>query len=564
MVLGIAGFSECAKDKQTAQQPVSPATIQKAEAEFQSCADGYSAKAKPAYIAWWSGYFAAAVSGKKDDWDSVAILENAYNKVLADRDYFAKLEKFRESDLVRDPLKARQLVMMYNEAAAKQIDTAKLNAMTTLQAEIEQKYGNFRAEADGKKLSDNEVEEVLADSRDSKRLEEVWCAHKKIGRVVEKDIIKLVRMRNEAAKVLGFSNFHAMSLVLSGQDPAEITRLFDELDTLTRPAFSKVKNEVDSVLAAQLKNAPADLMPWHYQNRFFQEAPRIYNVDFDSYYKGRDIVELTKRFYAGIGMPIEDLVARSDLFEKPGKNQHAFMQNIDRDAQDIRVLCNVKPDANWMNTMLHEFGHAAYEKYFDTALPWILKQPAHIFTTEAIALFFGGMAIDPCWMNAMGIIDDNERAGLLVPSKKMSRLERLVFSRWSQVMYRFEKSMYEDPGQDLNALWWTLVEKYQMIRKPVGRNEPDWAAKIHVATAPCYYHNYLIGYLLAAQLNDRFSGIVRQKGASCLDVVNRREIGKFLVDKVFFPGAKYSWNDMIEKATGEKLTARYFAAEIGE
>ena len=28
------------------------------------------------------------------------------------------------------------------------------------------------------------------------------------------------------------------------------------------------------------------------------------------------------------------------------------------------------------------------------------------------------------------------------------------------------------------------------------------------------------------------------------------------------PGMRYEWNEMIEKATGEKLTARYYAAQV--
>jgi peptidyl-dipeptidase A len=35
-----------------------------------------------------------------------------------------------------------------------------------------------------------------------------------------------------------------------------------------------------------------------------------------------------------------------------------------------------------------------------------------------------------------------------------------------------------------------------------------------------------------------------------------------MIDKVFKPGALYSWNNMIEKATGEKLTAKYYADQF--
>ncbi len=33
-------------------------------------------------------------------------------------------------------------------------------------------------------------------------------------------------------------------------------------------------------------------------------------------------------------------------------------------------------------------------------------------------------------------------------------------------------------------------------------------------------------------------------------------------EKIFMPGARYYWNDMIEKATGEKLTAKYYAEQF--
>jgi peptidyl-dipeptidase A len=89
----------------------------------------------------------------------------------------------------------------------------------------------------------------------------------------------------------------------------------------------------------------------------------------------------------------------------------------------------------------------------------------------------------------MGIIDSSEYRKIYENSFLDLRLRMLVFSRWAQVMYRFEKSMYEDPDQDLNKLWWDLVEKYQGLRKPEGRDMPDWAAKIHIALYPCYYHN---------------------------------------------------------------------------
>lgn len=533
------------------------------EQEYEKLIADYEALMKPAYKDMSLQYFIAATNSTPENWELYAQKEMLVNKILSDKQLFERIKKIKESNLIQDPIKRRRIEVIYLTFLGKQVDTAKLNQITKLQSEIENKYSTFRAEYRGKKLSDNEVEEILKTSTNNKELQEVWEAQKKIGRVVASDIIKLVKMRNEIARELGFKNYHEMSLKLSEQDPAEIEKLFDELDNLTRNAFATEKSKMDEILAKRYNIKKEELMPWHYQNRFFQEAPKIYDVDLDQYYKNKDIVQLAKDYYSSIGLPIDDIVARSDLFERENKNQHAFCINIDRDAKDIRVLCNIKPNARWMETMLHENGHALYEKYLDDKLPWDLKTPAHIFTTEAIAMLFGRFATNPQWMVDMLKISAEDAKKIQEPARNTLRLQQIVFSRWSQVMFRFEKSLYENPDQDLNKLWWDLVEKYQMLKKPAGRNEPDWATKIHIATSPCYYHNYLLGELLASQLqNYIITNIIKGKLGQDYSFVNNKEVGKYLIDKVFSVGAKYQWNEMIEKATGEKLTPKYYAKQF--
>ena len=62
------------------------------------------------------------------------------------------------------------------------------------------------------------------------------------------------------------------------------------------------------------------------------------------------------------------------------------------------------------------------------------------------------------------------------------------------VVFNFEKNLYENPDQDLNKLWWDLVEKYQFVKRPEGITlGPEWATKIHIATYPVYYQNYQLG-----------------------------------------------------------------------
>ena len=505
----------------------------------------------------------AAVSGKPEDFKKAEDLNLKMMALYSNKESLKKLEEIKVSGMITDTLLNRELDVLYRSFLMAKADTGKLNTMVRMGTAIEQKYGNFRTEIKGKKLSDNDVEEILRTSKDVKYQQEVWEAQKKIGTVVAQDIIKLVKMRNEVAKELGFKNYHDMSLTLSDQDPKEVSKLFDELDSLTTVSFAHVKGDIDAYFVNyyNLKN-PGDLMPWNYQNRFFQEAPKIYDVDLDKYYKDKNLETLVTSYYDGIGLPMEDIIKNSDLYEKPGKNQHAFCTDLDN-AGDVRVLCNIKPNAIWMNTMLHEFGHAVYDKNIDTALPFILRDPAHTFTTEAIAMMFGRFSSNPQWIRDMTGISEEEKMKIAVNSFKSLRLQQLVFSRWAQVMYRFEKGMYENPDQDLNKLWWDLVEKYQLLKRPAGRNEPDWATKIHIALYPCYYHNYLLGELLASQLYYYIVGnVIKSDDYKFQSFAGKKEVGSYLKEKIFMPGSRWYWNDLIEKATGEKLTAKYYAKQF--
>jgi peptidyl-dipeptidase A len=529
----------------------------KMENRLKAFISTYETKAIPMYrenaLASWN----ANITGTNEDYAKSEKASFEYAKLFTDSQAFAELKEIKDTHEVHDSLLSRQLELLYNGYLGGQVDTALIAEQIRMETEISKKYANFRVNINGKQITDNEVEGILKNSISSNELQKAWEGSKMIGPVVADDVVKLVKYRNKIAQKIGFSNYHEMSLKLSGQDPAEVTRIFDELDNLTRENFIKLKGEIDSYFAKHYKIAISELRPWHYQNRYFQEAPKIYTVDFDKYYEKHDPVKLASSFYNGIGLNVDAILEKSDLYEKPGKNQHAFSTDIDRSG-DVRTLDNIRPDSYWMNTILHELGHGVYSYYTDMSLPFTLRDAAHTFTTEAIANMFGRLATNPQWMLKMNIIDEKESEKITDDSRKALRLQMLVFSRWAQVMYRFEKSMYENPDQNLNQLWWDMVEKYQLLGKPEGRDMPDWATKIHIALYPCYYHNYLLGELLASQL---YSYITTNISAG-QSFVGEKAVGDYLKKKIFMPGARYSWNDMIEKATGEKLTAKYYAKQF--
>ncbi len=511
-------------------------------------------------IAMWNG----SISGNPEDFEKSAKAQEEVTAYFSNKEIFEKLKAFKEGGKISDPLLSRQLDVVYNQFLSNQADINLLNEIIAKSTNLERMYGEYRARLKGKNITDNDVENILRNSTDNRELKEVWESHKGIGRVVEKELIELVKLRNKVAQSLGFDNYHTMSLELSGQNPEEITAIFDELDSLTKGAFAQLKDEMDEAFSKRYNVKKEELMPWHYQGRYFQEAPNLYPIDLDKFYEGKNLEALTSGFYASIGLDISRVLANSSLYPKEGKNQHAFCIDIDG-CGDVRVLCNIASNEQWMGTMLHEYGHAIYAQTHDEnkELPYTLRDAAHTFTTEAVAMIFGRLSRNAAWMQKSLGLSDSQRASIEEDCFKSLRLQQVVFSRWVQVVYRFEKEMYANPDQDLNGLWWNLVERYQQIRKPEGRNEPDYATKIHVALYPCYYHNYQLGEIFASQMHNYIiTNISKSNDMKNECYIGNVEIGKWMSEKVFSPGMKYEWNEFVEQATGEKLTAKYYAEQF--
>ncbi|UCG59848.1 MAG: M2 family metallopeptidase [Phycisphaerales bacterium] len=513
---------------------------------------------KQANLAWWD----AAISGKAEDYDRASETTLKIRQVYSNPEEFEFLKKTRQTGQIRFAILTRHLDVLYNAYLGNQMEPELLKQIVALGTEIEKNFSTFRGSIDGEKVTDNQIKDILKTETESAKRRQAWLASKQVGTVVADDLIVLVKLRNEAARKLGFDNFHTLSLTTAEQDVNDLDKVFHELYELTNEPYAKLKAELDRNLAAKYGISTAELMPWHYHDPFFQETPMVYDLDLDVYYKDRNVKELAAQFFAGIGLPVESILANSDLYEREGKNPHAFCTDIDREG-DVRILCNLRNNESWMETILHELGHAVYDKYQDPDVPYLLREPAHIFATEAIAMFFGRLSRNPAWMQQMLELSDAQRAEIEKVSDKYAQLKQLIFARWAMVMYQFEKQLYANPDQDLNRLWWSVVEKYQFVKRPPDRDEPDWAAKIHFAVAPCYYHNYMLGELLASQLHNHIVWkVLKLDPDKDVGYVGQEKAGDFLAEKVFKVGAVYPWNEMISRATGEPLTAKYFAEQF--
>ena len=494
----------------------------------------------------------AATTGTPEALDAAAQANAALMRFWADPDAYERYRAWDEDGAAADdPLLARTVHLLHFGYARGQRDPATIDEMAELSKTLTDAYTNFRAEVNGERLTANAIHTILADETGSERRRAAWEASKEIGPLVADQIRRLAELRNDGARRMGYDNYHRMSLTLSELDPDWLYALLEDLAQQIEEPFRAAKAAMDAELAERFSVAPGELMPWHYADPFFQDAPMVGGMDFNRLFEGRDLIELALATYDGLGMDVRPILARSDLFEREGKDQHAFCIDIDREG-DVRVLCNLQPLLRWMDTLLHELGHAVYDTLIPPSLPWMLRSPSHILTTEAMALLMGTLPFDRQWQETvLGAAPDDARQAAEDGARRL-RLEALIFARWVMVVVAFERALYEDPSRDLDGLWWDLVHKYQFLRVPEGRERrPDWATKYHIALAPAYYQNYLLGRMMSLQ----WDSWLRENAGG---IVGRAEAGDFFRERIFAPGMTLHWNDQLAAATGERLNPDYF------
>jgi peptidyl-dipeptidase A len=480
---------------------------------------------------------------------------------LARREFLADPLRFSAVRVARDgasagddPLLLRQLEVLHDAFVPHQVPADLRRAVVELETVVESTFNNFRGTINGQRVDDNAIAEILRSSDDTEARRSAWEASKQIGPQVADRIRELARLRNQAAQALGARDHFALALATGELDEERLLTTLADVDQATAAPFAEWKGTVDRRLATRFGCLVDDLRPWHYDDPFFQDPPSEGAVALDHLFLDADVEALTLRTYDGLGLDVRDVLEHSDLYARDGKSQHAFCIDIDRDG-DVRVLCNVEPSERWMDTMLHEFGHAIYDRECDRTLPWLVRGAAHALTTEGIAMLMGRLPRDPTWLRDVAAVPEPELEALAGALADAQRAALLVFARWVLVMTNFERALYADPDADLDTRWWDLVEHYQLVHRPEDRGAPDWAAKIHLAAAPVYYQNYLYGELFASQLDatlhDRAGGLI-----------DRAAAGALLRDEVFALGASLRWDALVERATGEPLTAKYLARQL--
>lgn len=493
-------------------------------------------------------------------------IELAIRKLNSDAERFSKLKTLYESrDQISDELIRRQIEVLYLRHLPNQISADKLARLTRLERNLQEAFNDYQPEFRGRKITQVEADHILADSADSEALEEVWKSQARIAVNLDRDYRELVNLRNEIARDLGFENALALAATVDELDFGMLERFYADVRVATDVPFRKIKDGfIDPRLAVRYGVDAGDLMPWHYQNAFFQEVPTSIfgDVDLDRFYEGidsYDVIARVKEFYASLGVDVGAIVGNSSLFPAPGKNPHAVAWFLDPNRRGSAVLIMnlpeppAHPKAGEASTLVHELAHDInYEAILGNAsIPYLLRDPTML--TEAFAMLLERQTQTREWFLRLGA-DEKRAEAASGAISLIDYVDQLIFLRWALVIFEFERSFYTDPGQDIGDLWWSCKEKYQFQMRPPGWRNPDALAKYHIPNVSLlYYSNYAIGRIANVQFADLMAKRIGQRAEEA-SYFGKKNLGEWLMRDFLAHGERYRWDEFLVRSTGGPLS----------
>lgn len=509
---------------------------------------------------------------------------NAYKAQMADeamaaftgsKENIEQAKKFLADSTTLSPIQKKQLqVILYAAANSPQTIADVVKARIKAETEQTQKLYGYQYLLAGKKVSTNELDDILKKENNLARRQAAWEASKAIGPSLKPGLIRLRDLRNQTVQALGYPDYFTYQVSDYNYNTPEMIQTMDRLMGELYPLYRELHTWMRYELAKKYGVAQVpDMIPAHWlPNRWGQDwssAVNVKGLNLDSVLGQKSpewIVREGEKLYTSIGFPSLPATfwTKSSLYPYPAdssvkKNNHASAWHMDLN-KDVRSLMSVEPNAEWWETANHELGHIYYYlTYTNPDVPPLLRGGANRAYHEAIGTMMGLAAMQKPYLIGRGLIPANAQTDS-IQSLLKEALNSVVFMFFScGTMSHFEKELYVDkiaPDQ-FNARWWELAKKYQGIVPPTARGENfcDAATKTHINDDPAQYYDYALSYVILYQLHNHIAKNILKQDPRATNYYGQTGIGDFL-KKITYPGASKDWREVLKESTGDELNAK--------
>ncbi len=411
-------------------------------------------------------------------------------------------------------------------------------ALRDKENEIAAKYNSYVPTIDGKETSKAEINKLLQTEKDVSLRKKAYDARIKGGDLIADDMVEFVKLRNKFAQSKGYKNYFEYTLKeVYDVDADYLQGLLDEVYTNAKGVNEKLQAENKKELADEYGIKPEDLKNYHYGLLLPNNPAKGVN---DALRDKEQVVEISKKAYAGMGYDVDNMPITLDLFPRKNKNTHGFCFEI-KAGEDSRILANLTNDSNSIDTLCHELGHCVYNLGIDKNLPYFDKGTTPAMT-EAVAMMMGDL------QQKENILKGTVSDDVLDKFKADFKKSEAKFINRSMLIIGFEKGMYENPDQNLPKLWHDLRVKYTGANDNEELNN-EWATIPHYLSHPGYYQNYFRADLIKAQM---YNHLQKELG----NLTENKNTANYLNENLFKYGTSIEEQDLIKQFTKEPLSSK--------
>lgn len=357
--------------------------------------------------------------------------------------------------------------------------------------------------------------------------------NKKIMKEIGNGMARLVRLRNLAAKRMGYNSYYSMNAFIEYSYAAYSDKILNQLEEQTRSKYQGILNQSGDVSPNDIE-ALCDLL--RQQADLKNEYSYYFSFSEDSRFK------ILINTFKSVGFDLNKLPVFFNNADSSIVSDIARVFAINC-RNDIRVVLNSTGGMESFYSLFHATGFAIYASH--------IKQDGYLFRddptslrTKIILSIVENIILTEKWLNEYLDLPEDFAFRWRQDANKFKILEL----RSRLLMARFEEQLY------LNNAWRvkdTFQELFNRIMdRPANNAVVWWAALDDYINRPFYIQRKLIADLAAAQI------------LNCLiDDESGFESSLFkytLVQNCFAPGQHYDWYDMLVQITGEELNAAYY------
>ena len=509
--------------------------------------------------------------------DTAILAAKAGERALTFESNMVKQAKqFRSAEMDTDTARAIELMLRGSSAPAPN-DPALRAELSAILTDMEGQYGAGKyCNAAGECRELQELESVLAKSRDYDELLDVWSGWRQVSPPYRQQYQRFVEIGNQGAKDFGYSNL--ADLWQGGYDMesdafvkesrrlwGQVKPFYDELHCYVRGRLSDTYG-VDKVPNEGL--IPAHLLG----NMWSQTWDNVYDIAepysgvasldvtaalIDQGYDELEMTQTAESFFTSLGLPaLPDSFYQNSMIKKPRDRNvvcHASAWDIDN-GNDPRIKQCVEINEEQLETLHHELGHIYYYLMYKDQ-PSVFKGGAHDGFHEAIGDTIQ-LSMTPAYLKEKGLISETVESYEATINKQMKMaLQKIAFLPFGKMIdeWRWQVFSGEIAPEDYNAGWWRLREEYQGIAAPVARSEADFdaGAKYHIpGNTP--YTRYFLSFIMQFQFHKALCNVAGFKGPlhEC-SIYDNKAAGKKLGDMLAM-GQSKPWPEAMNALTGQR------------